>query len=146
LNVNSIVSQITGNVDNIGKIVGFAYGVQKSNPAVGFTENLEWMITQAFNDPHFPNVSHIITDLTKGMSSAPLKDTVKIALLGEILSYLKLGGKWANIIKRGGWNAALGVGIFSLAAHATMWHSEGQKTPSGSGASVGNSPSWGYRP
>lgn len=122
--MNSLVGKVTGNIDNIGKIVGFAYGLQKSGSA-SFTENLEWMIQQAFKDPHFPNVSHIITDLTQGMSSGPLKETIKIALLGEILSYLKLGGKYANLIKRGGWNAALGVGIFSVAAHATMWHSPG---------------------
>lgn len=140
------MSKVTGNIDNLGKLVGVAYGLQKSNPSVGFTENLEWMINQAMKDPHFPNVSHIIRDLTTGMSSAPLKDTVKIALLGEVLSYLKLGGKWANLIKRGGWNAAMGVGIFSVLAHATMWHSPGQKSQGSSGGSAGNSPSWRYQP
>lgn len=142
------MSKVTGNIDNLGKIIGFAYGAQKTAPDGSAIGHIEWMINQGMKDPHFPNITHTLQDLTKGMSSQPLKDTIKIALLGELLSYLKLGGKWANLIKRGGWNAAMGVAIFSVIAHSTMWHSKGQTayTRSGSGSSVGNSPSWRYRP
>ena len=141
LNVNSLVSKVTSNIDDIGKIVGFAMGIQAEAKSMGrdFMPSVEVLLNELMRNPHFPNLSHVIGDLGHGVSSNSFKGAVKIALLGEILSYLKFGGKWANIMKKGGWNAALGVGIFSIVAHSAYWHSPAPNTRS----SGGNSGGWG---
>jgi hypothetical protein len=143
MNVEGLIGKITSNIDDVGKLVGFAYGLQANavRDGLSFMDQLNYLISQAMTDPHFPDLGHVVSNLTVGGASEPLKNTIKIALLGEVMDYLGFGGKWASILKKGGWNAALGVGLFSLVGHATMWHSPGpSKGSNGGNPNESNSP------
>jgi hypothetical protein len=136
--LDGIVNKITGNIDDVGKLIGFAYGVQNCSQIHGtdFMFEINSLINSALNDPHMPNISHVVWGLTKGENSTPLKNSILVAIIGEILNYAGFGGKWANILKKGGWNVAMGIGIHELVKDSTWGHSPGGSN--GSDASKAN--------
>jgi len=123
-----ILSGITKNIKTLGKVGGFAYALQHEAQVAGtdFGSHIQHIMTEALRSPHFPNIGHVIYDLTKNPTAVPLKNAIMLFLAGEVLDMTGLvKGKWPKLMKDVGKNAAIGVAAYSVIKHATIWRSPG---------------------
>lgn len=126
-----ILNGITKNVDNLGKIGGalMALGAAGSYGSIGIGDVIQKMISSAIKDLHAPNLTNIVYDLSGGVMAEPLKNSIMLALAGEALDAVGYGKKWADLMKKAGWNAAVGVVLTDVALRCTVWHSPNEKQP-----------------
>lgn len=120
-----IPSQITRNADKIGLVGGFYMGANALASAFDYSalSQIQDSLLGILNDPHFPDLGHVMNDLKDGYASKPFKTSVKVALVGEGLKMIGFQTKWGNLMAKVGWNAAKGVILWSLVHHSGLAHS-----------------------
>ncbi len=123
MNFKGLTGKLSKNINTIGLAGGalMAFGAAGNGSKIMTT--LEAVLSAALSDPHIPNFENVKFDLMQGILHKPLRDSITIALVGEIASTLGLMPKYANLAKKFGWNAAKGVVVADLALRSTIWHS-----------------------
>ena len=134
--IEGIMGKLESNIDAIGKIVGFVYGAQKVSRTEGITvmRSLEWTVHQLMNDPHFPDLHRVMSDLTQ---FGAFTDSIKIAVAGLIMDYIDIVpelSKWGKTVSTLGWNMAIGTVLYHVIQRSSAWHSpNGSAQQGGSG-------------
>jgi hypothetical protein len=144
MNVEGIIGKVESNIENIGKIVGFAYGIQKQAQAENkpFMDHAEYLVHQLMSDPHIPDLGHLITDLTGPWGNKAVKDSVMITLVGMGMEYIDIVpqmSRYGKILSKLGWNMTLGSLGYLLARYSSIAHSSGGSPSQGSNANQSNS-------
>lgn len=120
-----ILSKFTSKIDLVGKVGGALYGLHLAARTAGWTvgDVIGDMIESGINDIHFPNLSAVIADLTTGYGKEALKTLVMAALAGEVMDSMNFQKKYAGLLKKGAYNALIGLALGAVALRSTSWHS-----------------------
>lgn len=138
-NFRGILSKLDN--DNLGKIAGFVLTQMQYDKTRGYGwfGNLQAEIAAAMRDPHFPNLEHVMMDLTSDAWAGKIfKGSLQAGVIGWILHEADLHPdltRIGKILKTLGFNAAIGAAGVAVLDNCTVSHSPagvGESRPSNS--------------
>lgn len=129
MDVGNIFGKLEGNADKLGALLGFLGGASDTAKMWGGQTALTMLqqnITDLMKDPHIPNLSNVLGDLTGGYQRNTFMTALAAWIGGYALQEVDIDPtitKLGRALNKAGFGALLGVTAYAIVQRSGTWHS-----------------------